>query len=638
MKMNKFLIAKAVLMISFSVLAILFVGQNRIQGQTVSGSQTSLSLPKTPSKSDLSGAISVAENVQANSVNDTSISRRALEIAVKNAQLIMQDNNATANQIFTVYRSLSAAVNSMTVGDHNLHRYSTVPVGKTWLDTEGSPIQAHGGSVLKQKGTNGQTVYYWVGEDKTHNGASFNGVNLYKSTDLMNWTYVNTILAPDFSNPALSNCKIERPKLIYNAKTHQYVLWGHWEDQSNYISSQVCVATSSSVDGPYKFLGHWRPGADAGHRDWRVATDGSNRTTSFDNGTVIQNYSYDDTNIWGTGSRDFTIFQDGNKAYLVSAEDGNTMRIYELNSDFTDVDKNAMNSYELQVNAKREAATLVKSGQYYFMISSNQTGWYPNQARYAYTKNLSNPDGWHFKKEGNAQMPANYLGNNTTFYSQATNVITVNGTKQTSYIYVGDHWNTKQLGNSSYVWLPLKITGTSGNHPSLQMNNVPGWSIDQKTGLVKVPKDKLLSQNKPAVSDASGDNDLSYSLFEANDGIYYNTNISGNSSNYFKPTKVPFTYTVDLQKNDDLSRVDISFNTKVGADAYYQYTIETSTDGKTWTKQVDESANQQVGFNSDKLNGRARYVRLTVNNVVNDQTNQPDPDQAGIVEFQVYGK
>ena len=170
----------------------------------------------------------------------------------------------------------------------------------------------------------------------------------------------------------LSDNKIERPKLVYNEKTKKYVLWGHWEDKSGYSSSQICVATCDTVDGDYTYLGHWRPGADDAHKNWR-----KNSTEAvFDDGTKISDYS--DSSVWGTGSRDFTIYMEDNgvDAYIVSAEDHSTMRIYKLNDDFTDVVKEG--SVQLFNGAKREAPALVKIGEYYYMISSAQSGWMPN--------------------------------------------------------------------------------------------------------------------------------------------------------------------------------------------------------------------------------------------------------------------
>ena len=48
--------------------------------------------------------------------------------------------------------------------------------GEVWLDTNGKPIQAHGGGILVRGNT-----YYWYGEDRTIRQTS---VSCYSSTDL----------------------------------------------------------------------------------------------------------------------------------------------------------------------------------------------------------------------------------------------------------------------------------------------------------------------------------------------------------------------------------------------------------------------------------------------------------------------
>ena len=55
--------------------------------------------------------------------------------------------------------------------------------GTLWKDSDGNPIHAHGGHVLKFK-----EWYYWYGEDKTYNMDPVTGVHAYSSTDLYNWT------------------------------------------------------------------------------------------------------------------------------------------------------------------------------------------------------------------------------------------------------------------------------------------------------------------------------------------------------------------------------------------------------------------------------------------------------------------
>ena len=64
--------------------------------------------------------------------------------------------------------------------------------GEIWLDTDGNPIDAHGGGFLLDGG-----VYYWYGSAR--NGMSppcclDRGVNLYTSTDLYSWTHRGLVL------------------------------------------------------------------------------------------------------------------------------------------------------------------------------------------------------------------------------------------------------------------------------------------------------------------------------------------------------------------------------------------------------------------------------------------------------------
>ncbi|MFT8618050.1 MAG: DUF5776 domain-containing protein [Lentilactobacillus hilgardii] len=594
-------------------------------------------------KSKLNQAIVDAQTYKSSIGNDAQISQDRYNRALNMATSLQGQSSATQDQIDSATTLLNSAIseNSLFPKQENPNRYTAVPVGQKWLDTQGAPIQAHGGGFLKQIQANGQPIYYWVGEDKSQNNSRFNGITLYSSTDLMNWTYRKTILAPSLTNKGLENATIERPKILYNSKTKEYVVWAHWESAGGYSSSQICVATSKTIDGDYQFLGHWRPGANATNRDWRV----DDKSATFDkNGQSISDYS--DESVWGTGSRDFTLFQDGDKAYIVSTQDATNMRIYELNADFTDVDKNAMNSYQVFPGARREAPALVKDGQYYFMINSSQSGWYPNQARYSYTKNLSNENGWKSATTASgAKAPVGLLGNNSTYYSQPTGIMAVNGTKQTSYIYMGDRWNPDRLGESTYVWLPLTIKNADSDNPAMSMAYKPNWQLNSVTGEITADNEQLLSQGKPATTDASGSVKTGdFGLDQANNGDSMNLNTSGGNSTYFKPLgkdgkpQVPFTYTVDLQKPYNVSRADVSFNLYNGSESYSQYTIETSLDGKTWNKITDESSNKMVGFVSDKLSGQARYVRLNVSKVFKVGPAVSDAAwTAGLVEFQVYG-
>jgi hypothetical protein len=64
-----------------------------------------------------------------------------------------------------------------------------------------------------------------------------------------------------------------------------------------------------------------------------------------------------------------------------------------------------------------------------------------------------------------------------TFDNQTANVITVHGSRPTTYVYAGDRGNPADLGNSPLVWLPLSIDAT---RVSLAWHDT--WHIDTATG------------------------------------------------------------------------------------------------------------------------------------------------------------
>ncbi len=72
--------------------------------------------------------------------------------------------------------------------------------GLPWLDTNGKPINAHGGGVLFHEGT-----YYWYGEHKIEGKSEKQmadaGIHCYSSKDLMNWKDEGLVLSVDFDNP-----------------------------------------------------------------------------------------------------------------------------------------------------------------------------------------------------------------------------------------------------------------------------------------------------------------------------------------------------------------------------------------------------------------------------------------------------
>lgn len=574
--------------------------------------------------------------------------------ALDHAKTILADESAPQWDIDRAALQIDEAFKwAQTVQPENVVNYSTagVPVGETWYDNEGNPIQAHGGGFLQQTAEDGKPIYYWVGENKIHNSAVFHAVSLYSSRDLVNWEYEGNIL-DQFSQTVegaeygLLNNKWERPKLLYNEKTKKYVLWGHWETAGSYASSQIAVATADNVAGPYTFLGHWRPGGTL--RNWRsdngVYSDSEYYKSSGDRTTVPSSVQNDVTQM-GYISRDFTVFADDDgTAYLVSSE-GHSMRIHRLNDEYTDVDFTTytfsdpaakatdFESYNFYEGVGREAPAVVSTGDGYYLITSGQSGWLPNQSAISYNADITDAHGWTPIKEENGRILPNFtFGNNSTYYSQSTNIMKLTKSDgSNSYVYMGDRWRPSQLSDSRYVWLPIAFNEAEHNASA---TFTTGWKLNAETGDVQFPKVELVSEGKPATIT---NNDSVTGIEKANDGITYNLNTWGDTSHFFGGLVAPYEYTIDLGEVFDLARIDVAYRLYNGSEMYHRYQIFGSTDNENWTELVNNNSNMWAGFTSDKLSGNYRYVKLKVNEVRRVNNNALSNGWgSGLVEVQVY--
>lgn len=388
--------------------------------------------------------------------------------------------------------------------------------GDTWYDTDGTEIQAHGGQVLTIK-ENGKNVYYWYGEDKTNGDYRVvdGGVRVYRSTDLYNWENMGRALHDvsdeyDFEEDYFAKlygegCEIpeeydsletyqkavllgindttsvmERPKVIYNKKNNNYVMWFHADgptetSTSNYAAASAGLAVSDSPVGPFKYIGRYR--------------------LHYIDGAYDSNKGM---------ARDMNLFvDDDDKAYIIySSEENATLFISLLDDDYTglavDPDKAAaeyaqtgkMDGFNripcyasnntISGVYKREGPAIFKYNGTYYLMTSGCTGWGANQATYGIcTGDILDGSAW--KNVGDPCITDTSVckyTTSTTFGTQSTNILAIDASKA-EFIYMGDRWNTSspatnELVDPKYVWLPIQFT-TDGEMVIYPNNN---WSLE----------------------------------------------------------------------------------------------------------------------------------------------------------------
>jgi len=276
--------------------------------------------------------------------------------------------------------------------------------GKIWKDDGGEVINAHGGGILYDHGK-----YYWFGERR--GGSLSQGVNVYSSADLYHWKFEALALAPstDTTSDITAGCVMERPKVIYNKKTRNYVMWFHLELKGKgYSAARAAVAVSRNVTGPYTYVNSFRPN--------------------------------------GNMSRDMTLFTDDDGAayHIYSSRENYDMRVARLSDDYLSV--TAADS--LIAKDHQEAPAVFKYSGVYYLITSACTGWAPNKASLYTSTSIFGPWKWL----GNPMRGENA---DLTFSGQSTYVLPAPG-KKGNFIFIADRWNPRDLKDSRYLWLPIE--------------------------------------------------------------------------------------------------------------------------------------------------------------------------------------
>ena len=330
----------------------------------------------------------------------------------------------------------------------------SITPGKLWPDDKDEHINAHGGNVMYHEGT-----YYWYGENRPERGFTTEvGISVYSSQDLMNWKNEGVALAvtEKAGDVIERGCIMERPKVVYNAETKQFVMLFHLELKGRgYEAARVGFAVSESPTGPFRFIRSLRPNAgkwpmdfterdikramaldEADYREWWTPE----WRRAVNHGLLLKRDL-----PGGQMSRDMTVYiDDDGKAYHIhSAEENLTLNIAELTPDYLDYTGRYI---RLAPGGHNEAPTLFKRDGVYWMITSGCTGWEPNEARMFKSDSIWGP--WE-------QLPSPFRGEDAekSFHTQGTYIFKVEGTEQ--YIFMADRWMPRSLKYSRHIWLPI---------------------------------------------------------------------------------------------------------------------------------------------------------------------------------------
>lgn len=218
---------------------------------------------------------------------------------------------------------------------------------KPLLDTNGSRVQAHGGSVFYEDGT-----YYFYGENKEKTTGKDKiwtwGVRAYSSKDLLSWQDEGLIIPPDLENKKSllhPYHYLDRPHIVRSYTTGKYVLWAKFSHKSEFC---FAVLTADSFKGPYTLVKEYYKPFDAEVGDFDIHDFG-------ERGTYI-------------------YFADGKKGIIAS----------RLTDDCTALTGEPRLYYENRtVPYCREGVTVFEGKGNIYLLTSGMTGYVPNPSEVA---------------------------------------------------------------------------------------------------------------------------------------------------------------------------------------------------------------------------------------------------------------
>ena len=352
-------------------------------------------------------------------------------------------------------------------------------------DTDGKHVNAHGGCLLHLG-----TTWYWYGEARPEHGFTSLGVSLYTYDEPLpqprikgmldgpgmvrtlsfvqdkSWVNRGVVLAvvDSVGSPIERGCIIERPKVIYNRKTKQFVMLFHLELKGRgYEAAQVGFAVSDKAEGPFTFHHSQRPNAGRWPSDWTDADIA--RAQAHKPGDFAKEW----TDEWlqavrdgmfvardfeqGQMSRDMTVWEDerGRWWHIFSSEENMTLQAAELSEDCLSY---TGRYYRIAAGGQNEAPVLFRMEGRLWMICSGCTGWAPNAARMFSATSIEGLWEQH-------PSPMRGDGAEITFGGQGAFAFV----EHNRTWFLGDVWNPRSLANSCHIC--AEITMWDGDTPTI---------------------------------------------------------------------------------------------------------------------------------------------------------------------------
>jgi hypothetical protein len=407
-------------------------------------------------------------------------------------------------------------------------------------DLDGNPIRTRSGALRKFGDT-----YYWYGSANR-----FTDQTCYASKDLLHWTYKGVVLEAPSTN---------RVDVVYNETTQKYVMFLKTGASDG---AELGIATSNTPDGKFTLVGN--------------------------------------SQVFGHNIGDMSVYQDDDgQAYLAyvwdsipGANSGGISQhaLSRMSADYF----TPLKRMWLWNRGSREANMVMKRrGLYYYLTSL--TLWTESTATQYYTaSNIEGP--WT-----NQLVPMMTPGNtaNNSWDTQCDFVFPFKGTKDTTFMYVGDRWekpDPARLGD--YVFLPIAFTPRD----SVLVNYYQDWEVDPDQGIWRPIEDsRNLALGKTATaSSSSGTNTPGKATVAATWRNYRDNKWVSNASD-------DEWIQVDLGSSVELNRVILKWDSSY-AEAFK---IQTSADAMAWNDVFSTTTGRARSVTDETFaTTQARYVRM----------------------------